>query len=112
LIEIERSRYPKLVRIAEALDEESTITNVKIPLDCRDGFQEAFYGRPEAFLQEDVRKAQSAWGFLDQELETQYVKKLAEDLASGEWDRSYGHHRTLPEFDGAFRLLEVELASH
>lgn len=65
LIEIERSRYPKLDYIAECLGEGISITNIKIPLDCSDGFQEAFYGSPEAFLQEEARSAQSAWGLLD-----------------------------------------------
>ncbi|HKY53688.1 MAG TPA: class I SAM-dependent methyltransferase [Anaerolineales bacterium] len=109
LIEIERNRYPKLDQIAEYLGEKLTVTNVKIPLDCTDGFQEAFYGRPEAFLQEEVRNAQSAWGFLDKEIENQYVKRLSDDLASGEWDRMFGYHRKLPEFEGAFRLLEIDL---
>ena len=109
LIEIERSRYPQLSYIAECLNEEIKITNIKIPLDCSDGFQEAFYGRPEAFLEENVRTAQSAWGFLDKKIESQYIKKLSEDLASGEWDRLYRYHRTMPEFEGAFRLLELDL---
>ena len=111
LIEIERSRYPKLDQIAEYIGENLTITNIKIPFDCTDGFQEAFYGRPEAFLYEEVRNAQSAWGFLDKTLEREYVNRLSEDLASGEWDRLYGYHRTLPEFEGAFRLLEVDLVN-
>ena len=109
VVEIERNRYPKLNQIAEYLGERMTIMNIKIPLDCTDGFQEAFYGRPEAFLQEDVRKAQSAWGFLEKETENQYLKNLSDDLASGEWDKSYGFHRTLPEFEGAFRLLEFDV---
>ena len=109
LIEIERNRYPKLTYIAECLDEEIKITNIKIPFDCSDGFQEAFYGKPEAFLQEEVRNAQSAWGFLDKNIENQYIKRLSDELASGEWDRLYGHHRKLPEFEGAFRLLEIDL---
>ncbi len=109
LIEIERSRYPRLDHIAECVGEEVTVTNIKIPLDCTDGFQEAFYGRPEAFLQEEVRNAQWAWGFLKKEVERAYVKRLSDDLASGEWDRLYGYHRTLPEFKGAFRLLEIDL---
>ena len=110
LVEIERSRYPKLDRIAGYLGERMRVTNIKIPIDCTDGFQEAFYGRPEAFLQEEVRQAQSAWGFLDKALEREYVKKLSDDLASGEWDRLYGSHRTLPEFEGAFRQLEIDLS--
>jgi SAM-dependent methyltransferase len=109
LIEIERSRYPKLDRIAECVGKDITITGIKIPFDCTDGFQEAFYGRPEAFLQAEVRNAQSAWGLLDKELESKYVKRLSDDLESGEWDRLYGYHRMLPEFEGAFRMLEVDL---
>ena len=111
LIEIERNRYPELVKISEYLGEELKVTNVKIPLDCSDGFQEAFYGRPEAFLDEEVRKAQSAWGFLDKPLEKIYIQKLSEDLESGEWDRLYGHNRRLAEFEGAFRLVEIELSN-
>lgn len=109
LIAIERSRYPNLNDIAEYLDIQIKIIPIKIPLDCSDGFQEAFYGRPEAFLQQEVRNAQSAWGFLDKDLEKQYLQRLSDDLASGEWDRLYGYHRTLPEFEGAFRLLEIDL---
>lgn len=64
LIEIERIRMPALDVIAEALGGDCEIVPVPIPFDCIDGFQEAFYGRPEAFLVKEVRAAQSAWGFL------------------------------------------------
>jgi hypothetical protein len=30
---------------------------------------------------------------------------LRADLASGEWDRRYGHLRSQPEFVGALRLI-------
>jgi SAM-dependent methyltransferase len=110
LIEVERRRYPKLDVIAECLEKEVKVTPIKIPLDCADGFQEAFYGRPEAFLQADVRSAQSAWAFLDDTTVKQYVERLADDLKSGEWDRLYGRCRTVPEFEGAFRLLEADLS--
>ena len=109
LIEIERSRYPKLDRITACLGQSAKVTNIWIPLDCTDGFQEAFYGRPEAFLDKDVRKAQSAWGFLDKEVEKAYVQRLEEDLASGNWDKRYESNRRMPFFEGAFRLLEFEL---
>jgi SAM-dependent methyltransferase len=109
LIEIERSRYPKLDHIAACLGKDIKLTKIKIPFDCSDGFQEAFYGRPEALLKEEVRNAQSAWGFLDKEQESRYIKRLSEDLASGEWDILYGFHRRLSEFEGAFRMVEVDL---
>jgi len=31
-----------------------------------DGFTEAFYARPERFLDPAVRRAQSAWGFVSE----------------------------------------------
>jgi len=34
-----------------------------------------------------------------------YVAALANDLASGAWDRRFGALRTQPEFDGSLRLI-------
>ena len=76
-----------------------------IPLDCVDGFQEAYYGRPEEFLKPEVRKAQSAWGFLPRGLEEEYVQAFSTELKSGEWDRKYGQYRSVPFFNGALRLI-------
>lgn len=105
LIAVERARYPTIQRITAALGGQTEVIPVPIPLDCVDGFQEAFYGRPEAFLEPQVRKAQSAWGFLPEGLEEILAGRLAEELASGEWDRKFGHFRTEPFFTGALRLV-------
>lgn len=105
LIAVERKRYPEISRIGAALGGQVTIKEIPVPLDCTDGFQEAFYGRPEAFLEDGVRRAQSAWGFLPDGLEKKLVQNLALALASGEWDRKYGHYRKQPEFTCALRLI-------
>jgi SAM-dependent methyltransferase len=105
LVEVERRRYPKIERIAAALGGDCRIGVIPVPLDCVDGFQEAFYGRPEFFLDPDVRKHQSAWAFVDRQTEQTMVRALADELASGEWDRRFGHYRTTPFFAGAFRVL-------
>lgn len=105
VVEVERSRYPSLGALREALGGEVEIRSIPVPLDCVDGFQEAFYGRPEAFLDPEVRRAQSAWGFVDQATQDRLVAGLAADLASGRWDELYGGHRTMPEFHGALRLV-------
>ena len=105
LIEIERRRYPTIEFLVAALGGHCEVIPVAIPLQCTDGFQEAFYGRPEAFLQKNVRQSQSAWGFLSSDLEEQYVEKLRQELSSGEWDRKYGHLRTQPVFPGGLRLV-------
>ncbi len=105
LIDVEKARYPKLDIIKQSLGGKCEVIEIPIPLDCLDGFQEAFYGRPEAFLKKEVRAAQSAWGFLQDGVEEKLVQRLADELASGEWDRKYGHFRTQPAFICALRLI-------
>ena len=105
LIEIERKRYPKIDRLQKALGGKTEVIKIPIPLDCVDGFQEAYYGRPEAFLLKEVRMAQSAWAFLPEALEKIYMENLSDDLKSGVWDKKFGHFRTQSTFTGALRLI-------
>jgi len=60
LIAAERRRYPPLDRIAEHIGATCTVQELAIPIDCVDGFTEAYYARPEMFLNPRVRAAQSA----------------------------------------------------
>jgi SAM-dependent methyltransferase len=105
LIAVEKARYPKIDFIVQSLDGNCEVKSIPIPFDCADGFQEAFYGRPEAFLEKEVRKAQSAWSFLENGMEDILVKRLADDLQSGNWDKKYGHFRTEPTYTCALRLI-------
>jgi len=50
LIAAERRRYPPVPAIAAALGRTTDVIEVPIPIDCVDGFTEAYYARPEAFL--------------------------------------------------------------
>ena len=101
----EARRYPTIDELREALGSRTQVVPIPIPLDCVDGFTEAFYGRPEAFLDPDVRAAQSAWQFADPAAIDVGLRRLADDLAQGVWDQRYGHLRTQPEQLGAVRLL-------
>jgi SAM-dependent methyltransferase len=105
LIEVERLRYPPVDLIIQGLGGQCEVLAIPVPHDCVDGFQEAFYARPEAFLEKEMRKAQSAWGFLPEGVEERLVKNLADELANGQWDAKYGHYRTQPNFTGALRLI-------
>lgn len=86
------------------------IEPVPVPIDCTDGFVEAYYGRPERFLDESVTRAQSGWGFTQRGTLDRFRAALSSDLASGVWDRKHAHWRTLPTFAGALRLLVSEPA--
>lgn len=105
VIEVERQRYPSIKRVCDLLGDNCEIKEVPIPLNCVDGFQEAFYGRPEAFLSKEVRAAMSAWGFIPEEQQDIMVGRLKKALSSGEWDKKYGNLRNQPFFTGALRLI-------
>ena len=105
ILEIEARRYPSRDQIEAGLGQSIDVVPVPIPFDCRDGFNEAYYGRPERLLDLGARTACSAWSFVDTETEQAYMDHLACDLASGAWDSRYGHLRTLPAYEGALCLF-------
>lgn len=100
----DRARFPPIDAVAQALGG-ATATPVAIPHGCTDGFLEAFYHRPEAFLDPAVRAAQSIWPRLPPGAEERAVAALRRDLISGAWDDRWGFLRDAPAFDGAFRLV-------
>jgi len=71
---------------------------VPIPWDCGDGFFEAYWRRPEAYLNEDVRRGISIWASVGPEAEHRAVHRLRDDLASGRWAE---HNRDLVDLDAA-----------
>jgi SAM-dependent methyltransferase len=101
----EARRYPALERIRAVLGGVSETVPVPIPLRCRDGFNEAYYGRPERLLDPAARLACSAWSFVDAKTADDYIEALRRDLDSGAWDRRFGRLRSTPEFDGSLRLI-------
>ena len=105
LIAAERRRYPPIATIAAAIGATAEVLEVPVPIDCTDGFTEAYYARPEQFLDPRVRAAQSAWGFIDDTAATRTVDRLRADLDSGAWHAQHGHLRTQPQFAGSLRLI-------
>lgn len=101
----EARRYPSMASIGEALGGSFEVLPVPIPLVCRDGFNEAYYGRPERLLERRARTANSAWSFVDEATADRYVFALGDDIETGLWDRKHGHLRTQPAYDGSLRLL-------
>ena len=61
------------------------IEPVLIPWDCADGLYEAYWRRPEAYLDDDVRAGMSIWAGVGPEAETRVVRNLRADLASDRW---------------------------
>lgn len=109
-LEIERPRFPSAERVAEALGGHVRIERVPTPGDCVDGFFEAYWRRPEALLDPEIRAAQSMWALLPDGSEQRIVKRLGDALESGAWDAEYGDLRRQTSYDGALRLIISEPA--
>jgi SAM-dependent methyltransferase len=78
---------------------------VLIPWDCADGFFEAHWRRPEAYLREDVRRGHSIWTKVGPEAEERAVHRLRDDLASGRWAERNRDIAGLDAADFGLRLL-------
>jgi SAM-dependent methyltransferase len=74
---------PSLTEQARAIG--ARIEPVLIPWDCVDGFFEAYWRRPEAYLDGHVRRGVSVWTLVGPEAEQRAVRSLGDDLASGRW---------------------------
>ena len=75
--------WPSLADLTRAIGGRAE--PVLIPWDCADGFFEAYWRRPEAYLDEHVRRAVSVWTRVGPEAEGRAVDKLRDDLSSGRW---------------------------
>jgi SAM-dependent methyltransferase len=95
--------WPALTEQARAI--RGRIEPVLIPWDCADGFFEAYWRRPEAYLDENVRRGISVWARVGLDAEQRTVRNLRDDLASGRWAE---RNRDIADLDAAelgLRLL-------
>jgi SAM-dependent methyltransferase len=74
---------PSLAELAGAIAARTE--PVLIPWDCADGFYEAYWRRPEAYLDDHVRRGMSVWARVGPDAERRAVQSLRADLASGRW---------------------------
>jgi SAM-dependent methyltransferase len=109
LFRISRRILPSLEQLRRALGR-ATVIDVAIPRDCSDGFQGAYWCRPEAYLDAGVRGAISSFAKLTRAELADGLARLGDDLASGEWDRRHGALRTREQLDLGYRLVVAESA--
>ena len=94
---------PSLTGLARSIGARTE--PVLIPWDCVDGFFEAYWRRPGAYLEDHVRRAVSVWTRVGPEAEQRAVRSLRDDLASGRWAE---RNRDIVDLDAAelgLRLL-------
>lgn len=94
---------PSLNELTDAIGAQ--VEPVFIPWDCTDGFYEAYWRRPEAYLEENVRLGVSVWARVGPDAELRAVRSLGNDLASGRWAERNSDLLDLDAADFGLRLL-------
>ena len=103
LPEVAASRVGLATELARVIG--ARMEPVLIPWDCADGFFEAYWRRPAAYLDENVRRGISMWAGVGPDAEQRAVRRLRDDLASDRWVE---RNRDLLDLDAAelgLRLL-------
>jgi SAM-dependent methyltransferase len=104
---------PRIAAIVETIEAELRPIKalpVPLPRDCLDGVFSAYWGRPEMYLESDIRANISNFALAAEADLAEGLARLEADLESGAWDRRHGELRSLPELDLGHRLLIAELA--
>jgi SAM-dependent methyltransferase len=78
---------------------------VMIPADCIDGFNWAFWRRPEEYLDPEVRACMSGLALLPPDLVEQRMDSLRVDIADGTWRRRHEDLLDKDAIDGGLRLV-------
>jgi len=105
LLESKRCLDPDAV--AEEIGADR-IDVVPVPADCVDGFNWAYWRRPHAYLDPDVRACISGLAQLPSELVESRMEKLGADLESGDWHARHEDLLQMETIDGGFRLIVRE----
>lgn len=107
VIEFEDGRAPGIAMVADALGG-ARVEHVPVPHDCTDGFQAAYWRRPERYLDPRVRASISTFAQIPDAVLAPGLARLEADLASGAWADNHADLLRREEMDYGYRLLVAE----
>jgi SAM-dependent methyltransferase len=93
-----------IARLRELLDTDD-VRPVPVPHDCADGFLGAFWRRPEAYLDPEVRAGISTIARMDQSVVKAGMELLLDDIQSGAWAKRHAELLDKDELDVGYRLV-------
>ncbi len=108
LLTLDADRFPKIDELA-ARFKSARIIEVPIPYDCTDGFQGAYWRRPEAYLDDHVKKGISSFQQIPHRALIRGLGKLKADLENGLWYKRYADILEKEEIDLGYRLIVAEI---
>jgi len=80
---------------------------VAVPHDCSDGFLGAYWRRPGAYLQSDVRRSISTFNRLDAADLERGLRALRTDIESGHWQQQHADLLARSTLDIGYRVLQL-----
>ena len=102
--ELEHARAPSVEWTLARL-ENPRVEAVPVPADCTDGFCGAYWKRPEAYLDPNVRQSISSLAQLSPAQIEPGLARLADDLASRRWHERNADLLDLDELDLGYVLV-------
>jgi len=100
----EENSFPSLADQAGAV-RATSVTTVSVPADCQDGFYGAWWRRPHAYLDPEVRAGISVLASRIPEELAPGLERLRADLESGAWAEQHAELLEREELDLGYRLL-------
>jgi SAM-dependent methyltransferase len=97
-------------RIDDVLAElwPARVEVLPVPADCTDGFCGAYWRRPAAYLDPEVRAGVSGFNLIPTEAVDRGVRNLRIDLDTGRWHERYGRLLDKDQIDIGYRLIVAE----
>lgn len=103
IVAFEKQRTLSVTDIASQLQARAEV--IPVPWDCRDGFQAAYWRRPEQYLLPEVHASISTFAQLPATTVQNALQRLQSDLETGVWHEKYGNLLTQTALDCGYRIL-------
>jgi SAM-dependent methyltransferase len=84
------------------------VVELPVPHDCADGFYQAFWRRPDAYLRPEIRDNISVFRLLPGDEVREGIGRLAADLRSGTWHERHRGLTGLDALDVGLRIVVSE----
>jgi len=108
IAEVDQRIFPPLEEFRRALGRVE-VHPLPVPHNCHDGFLGAYWQRPQAYLDHDIRSGMSTFSKIHDG--DRGLARLRGDLEDGTWERRYGHLLGQSDLDLGYRLVVADRGS-
>ncbi len=108
LMNLDIERFPTIEEQADEAGRSAIVEPVPLQHDCRDGFAGAYWRRPHAYLDPEVRACISTFRLPGAQDLIGGLRQLEADLKTGAWTERNEDILDLTELDLGYRLIVAE----